>query len=133
MKVEEPKSITFIVELERLAFKNPQIVEHKNKNRELAIEEVSESVTDIESVKVIGRHDNIVLVMVEEPGTIDDAKANWRAVFNALVKNKHLWSISIQSANDLSDYIAANFADKVSRPYHKGYQGKDEVSLIYHK
>lgn len=141
MKVEEPTSVTLYVQWILHPFKTPQTPQQQRENSKWALEKTkelleAESINE-DDVKLVIRQNGLIGVkilypnfQIEENGS---TKEFWEKVLTILEKSNDVVSIGVYVNNDTSEKIAVNLADRVSYPWHTGFQGSDNLTLIYHK
>lgn len=141
MKVEEPTTVTLYVQWILHPFKTPQTPQQQRENSKWTLEKTkelleAESINE-DDVKLVIRQNGLIWVkilypnfQIEENGS---TKEFWEKVLTILEKSNDVVSIGVYVDNDTSEKIAINLADRVSRPWHTGYQGHDNLTLIYHK
>lgn len=137
-KVEIPTSVTLYVQWVLHPFENPQVPEQKSANSKWALARANElleaNYIDTDDVKVAVQLNGMLRLEIIKPDLKSlSGKEFWMIVFNLLKESNNIESISVFVNNDTSDKIAMNLADRVSRPWHQGYQGYDTTTLIYHK
>ena len=137
-KVEVPTSVTLYVQWVLHPFDKPQVSEHKSANSKWALAQTKEllktNFIDLDNVKIAKQFNGMVLLEIVNPDlTVKEGKEFWSVVLESLKKSPKIESISILVCNDTSEKIATNLADRVSRPWHQGYQGHNATTIIYHK
>lgn len=119
-------------------FPNPQVPEHSTTNSKWAVVQakklLEENSINESNVKVVVQNNGMVLMEILQPEILaENGKEMWEYVLSFLKKSNDIVSISIFVNNEISEMIAMNFADRVPRHWHKGYQGYNSNTLIYHK
>lgn len=136
--VEDPKSLSLFVQWKLHPYESPYNEEQKKKNTEYAVNKTKGILRVIpnfsELLKIIHKHNGIVYLILDEPEhLIEDECVLWKKVFDLLRAEDEVTAIHVYVNNDISEDIALNYADRVSLPWHQGYQGKENKTLIYHK
>ena len=137
-KVEVPTSVTFYVQWVLHPFEQPQVAEQKSANSKWALSQTKEllkaSSIDSDDVKIAIQFNGMMLLEIVNPEVeIEEGKEFWEVVLESLKQSPKIESISVYVNNDISEKIAINFGDRVARPWHRGYQGHDTTTIIYHK
>lgn len=137
-KIEIPTSVTLYVQWSLHPFEKPQVPEQKSANSKWALAQTKELLDansiDSDEVKLaVQFNGNIRLEIVNPEMEVEEGKELWAVVLESLKKSPKIDSIYVFVNNDTSEKIAINLADRVSRPWHQGYQGYDVSTRIYHK
>lgn len=137
-KIEVPTSVTLYVQWTLLPFPNPRVSQHDSTNSKWAIAEtkklLKENSIDERDVKVAVQNNGKILIKIHHPEKqVEHGKELWEYVLSFLKKTNDIVSISIFVNNDISERIAINLSETVNHPWHKGYQGFNSTTLIYHK
>ena len=137
-KVEVPTSVTLYIQWVLHPFEKPQMAEQKSANSKWALAQTKEllEVNSIDSngVKIAVQFNGKVLLEIVNPDMeIKEGKKFWEVVLESLKQSSKIESISVYVNNKASEKIAPNLAERVSRPWHQGYQGQSTTTLIYHQ
>ena len=137
-KIETPTSVTLYVQWILHPFATPQVAEQKSANSKWALAQtkkiLDDNFIDSEGVRVATQFNGQVRLEIFNPEMeTNEGKEFWEDVLDIIKKAQDIESISVYVNNDISDKIAANLADRVQRPWHRGYQGPGRITLIYHK
>ena len=137
-KVEVPKSVILYVQWVLHPFEKPQVADQKSANSKWALAQTKELLEansiDSNDVRIAVQFNGKVLLEIVNPDmVIKDGKEFWEFVLKSLKQSSKIESISVYVNNEASEKIATNLADRVSRPWHQGYQGHDTTTIIYHK
>lgn len=137
-KVEVPTSVTLYVQWELHPFEKQQVAQQKSANSKWVLAQTKELLEansiDSNCVKIAVQFNGKVLLEIINPDMeIKEGKEFWEVVLESLKQSSKIESISVYVNNEASEKIATNLADRVSRPWHQGYQGQNTTTLIYHK
>ena len=88
---------------------------------------------NVAEVKVIPDFENLATLHVSNPQLTIDGKERWETLLLHLTDCEFIESVSVYVNDDLSEKIAVNLADKIPMPWHEGYRGQNQYTLIYHK
>lgn len=137
-KIEIPTSVTLYVQWVLHPFEKPQVPEQKSANSKWLLAQTKELLDansiDSDEVKLaVQFNGNILLEIVNPEMEVEEGNEFWEVVMESLKKSPKIESISVYVNNDTSEKIAINLADRVSGPWHQGYQGQNTTTLIYHK
>lgn len=141
MKVEEPTTVTLYVQWILHPFKTPQTPHQQKENSKWALRKTKELLNsdsiDEDDARLVIKQNGLIWVeilfpnmQIEDNGSTEDF---WKKVLTILEKSNEVESIGVYVNNDTSEKIAVNLADRVSYPWHTGFQGSDNLTLIYHK
>ena len=106
-----------------------QAIEFKKRNGD----RLRKFLADVTEVKVIPDFENFATLQLSNPQLVIGGKEQWEMLLLHLTDCEFIESVSVYVNDELSEKIAANLADKVPFPWHEGYRGKNQNTLIYHK
>ena len=130
-KISEPIGLTLFVQWELYPFPNPQVSEHKKANKQWALQQTENALTDILGecdIQLGGRSNSMVQIVIDEP------ESKWKnmdlseAIIKILEKSNSVLSISIYVNNDISEKIAINMSEHCAGIE---YRGTNQETIIY--
>lgn len=119
-------------------FENPQVAEQKTANSKWALAQTKELLKtnsiDSDDVKLAVQFNGKVRLEIVDPEKkVNDGDEFWKDILDILTRSNNIESIYVYVNNETSEKIACNLADRVTRPWHQGFQGHNTTTLIYHK
>lgn len=136
MIVETPTSLTLYVQWETHSRANPVNRGLNRENDKWALSEAKVLLSDIlaefDDIKLVTKYGGATELIIPQP-SIQYNGILWKNILDLLMSSQNVLSISVYVNNDISEMIACNYADTVSRLYWEGYQGQGKFTLIYHK
>ena len=119
-------------------FENPQVAEQKTANSKWALAQTKELLKtnsiDPDDVKLAVQFNGKVRLEIVDPEKkVNDGDEFWKDILDILTRSNNIESIYVYVNNETSEKIACNLADRVTHPWHQGFQGHNTTTLIYHK
>lgn len=136
--LDNSPEVTFYVQWALKPFPHPQIDIHKIANTKEAIKQTKEVLETIleqfDGIIIASDYNGKVKIIIEDPKQKDTQNNQlWNIILSTLKNCSDIIYISVFVNNDISEMIAINNADLVNKPYHTGYTGTNNETLIYHK
>ena len=127
----DQKYLLFRLKLQPLntAYNELQAIDMKKQNGN----RLKKYLENVAEVKVIPDFENLATLHVSNPQLSIDGKERWETLLLHLTDCKFIESVSMYVNDDVSEKIAVNLADKIPMPWHEGYLGQNQYTLIYHK
>ncbi len=137
-KIEDSSDLILFVQWELLAFPKPQIYEQKRENTKRAVAETKKVLNAViqqfPEIKIVSKDNGKVQLNIPDPEALcDDDISLYEEILDLLHNSEKVVFITVDVNNDISEKIATNKADYVQEPWHSGYQGMNQETIIYHK